>query len=191
MTNPRSFFAITAFALLAGCATATSVQVPQLPATLRPAAGEVAFLEVLAVGVQIYECAATATATATASANANAGASGGHTWQFRAPEAALTDRAGRALGKHYAGPTWEAADGSMVVGEVKARDPGPQASAIPWLLLNAKSTAGTGVFAKTKSIQRVDTVAGMAPSAVCEVSNQGQVVRVPYTATYYFYRAAS
>jgi hypothetical protein len=133
--------------------------------------------------VQIYECVN------------KAGAAGSQEWQFRAPEAALTDRAGRSLGKHYAGPTWEGNDGSKVVGEVKARDPGPKPSAIPWLLLTAKNTmgasAGLGVFAKTTSIQRVDTVAGVAPSSACDASNVGQMARVPYTATYYFYRSGS
>jgi Protein of unknown function (DUF3455) len=179
MIKPHSVISLAALAVLAGCASTRVVQVPELPAALRPAAGEVAYLETLANGVQIYECAA------------KAGAGGGHEWQFRAPEAALTDRAGRVLGKHYAGPTWEGNDGSKVVGEVKARDPGPRSTAIPWLLLTAKSTAGTGVFAQTKSIQRVDTVSGVAPGGTCDASTQGQMARVPYAATYYFYRAAN
>jgi hypothetical protein len=174
---PLSLAGTTTVMLIAGCASTTTVKVPELPAALRAASGDVAYLETLAVGVQIYECAA------------KPGAASGHEWQFRAPEAALTDRGGRSLGKHYAGPTWEGDDGSKVVGEVKARDPGPTPSAIPWLLLNAKSTVGAGVFAKTTSIQRVDTVAGVAPSMACDASNQGQMQRVPYTATYYFYRS--
>jgi hypothetical protein len=98
------------------------------------------------------------------------------------------DAAGKRLGKHYAGPTWESLDGSTVVGEVKARDPGPDPQAIPWLLLTAKSTTGTGVFAQTKSIQRVQTAGGAAPSQPCSVANATQLARVPYTAKYYFYR---
>jgi hypothetical protein len=176
---PLGFAGTAAAMALAGCASTMAVKVPELTSALRPAAGEVAFLETLASGVQIYECAA------------KAGAAGGHEWQFRAPEAALTDRAGRNLGQHYAGPTWEGTDGSKVVGEVKARDPGPQPTAIPWLLLRAKSTLGAGVFGRTTSIQRVDTVAGVAPSSACDASNMGQLARVPYTATYYFYRSGS
>jgi hypothetical protein len=34
----------------------------------------------------------------------------------------------------------------------------------------------------------VATVGGAAPSQACTGSNLGQVARVPYTATYYFYR---
>lgn len=136
------------------------------------------FLEALASGVQIYECAPKADQPAT------------YEWAFRAPEASLADRQGRPLGKHYAGPTWESNDGSTVVGEVKARDPGPIPTAIPWLLLNAKATAGTGVFGATKSIQRVKTVGGLAPTQPCSATNATQSARVPYTASYYFYRAA-
>src|SRR5882672_10712927 len=157
-----------------GCAT---VALPDIPASLRPPAGQSVFLEALASGVQIYECASKSDEPST------------YEWVFRAPEAALVDRSGRSLGKHYAGPTWESVDASTVVGEVRARDPGPSPSAIPWLLLGAKSTTGAGTFAQAKSIQRVQTVGGVAPSEPCNAANVKQVARVPYTATYYFYRA--
>ncbi|WP_457389114.1 DUF3455 domain-containing protein [Roseateles sp. P5_E1] len=163
-----------AFALLpilAACASAPKP--PQVPAALQPPAGQALHLEALASGVQIYECQAKADGSGTA-------------WVFKAPEATLRDRAGQSLGKHYAGPTWEGLDGSTVVGEIKARDPGPDAKAIPWLLLAAKSNGGSGVFSTTKSIQRVTTVGGVAPAEACTAA--GQVVRVTYTATYYFYR---
>jgi hypothetical protein len=50
---------------------------------------------------------------------------------FKAPEASFADPAGHSLGKHYAGPTWESGDGRIVVGDVKAKNPGPSPSAIP------------------------------------------------------------
>jgi len=159
-----------------GCASGPSAPVPpDVPAPLRAPAGQSVFLEALATGVQIYECAARADQPST------------FEWIFRAPEAALADRSGRSIGKHYAGPTWKSVDGSSVVGELKSRDPGPTPSAIPWLLLTAKSTAGTGVFSQTTSIQRVQTVGGVAPSEPCSAANAKQTARVPYTATYYFY----
>jgi FtsP/CotA-like multicopper oxidase with cupredoxin domain len=160
-----------------GCASTPPAPPADLPANLRPPSGQSVFLETLASGVQIYECAPKADQPTT------------YEWAFRAPEAPLVDRSGRSLGKHYAGPTWESTDGSTVVGEVKARDPGPTPTAIPWLLLGAKSTSGSGVFSQTKSIQRVQTVGGVAPKEPCGAANVKQVVRVPYTATYYFYRA--
>ena len=150
---------------------------PDVPATLRPPAGQVVYLEALATGVQIYECVSKPDEPST------------YEWAFRAPEAALADRSGRSLGKHYAGPTWESLDGSTVRGEVKASDPGPKQSAIPWLLLGAKATTGGGTFGQAKSIQRLQTVGGVTPSEPCSATNAGQMARVPYTASYYFYRA--
>ena len=93
------------------------------------------------------------------------------------------------IAKHYAGPTWESNDGSKVVGEVKAKDNGPDPNAIPWLALSAKSTSGPGVFSQVKSIQRVDTVGGKAPNEACSQSQAGKVARVGYKATYNFYVA--
>jgi hypothetical protein len=160
--------------LAVGCATSPHVAPPKVPAVLQPPAGQTLYLEALGTGVQIYECAQSADLT--------------YQWAFKAPEASLASRSGQTLGKHYAGPTWESIDGSTVVGVVKARDPGPDSAAIPWLLLAAKATTGAGTFAATRSIQRVATVGGAAPAEACADRNLKQVARVPYQATYYFYR---
>ena len=180
MRSLRVFTCALSVSILAGsgCATGPAIVLPDMPASLRPPAGQLVYLEALASGVQIYECLPKL-------ADPSA-----YEWTFRAPEAALVDRSGRSLGKHYAGPTWESTDGSTVVGEVKARDPGPNPSAIPWLLLGAKATTGGGTFGQARSIQRVQTAGGIAPSAPCNAANAKQASRVPYTATYYFYRAA-
>jgi hypothetical protein len=166
---------VVSAAVLAAC-TSSGPKVPEAPAALRPPADQVLFLETLANGVQIYECLP------------KQGQAGVYEWSFRAPEAALTDRGSSPLGKHYAGPTWEALDGSRVLGEARARDPGPDATAIPWLLLTAKGTFGKGVLTQTASIQRLATRGGIAPTEPCSAANTNQFARVPYTATYYFYR---
>ena len=106
---------------------------------------------------------------------------------FRAPEAELFDSTRNKIGKHYAGLTWEANDGSKVVGGVKARDDGPDVNAIPWLLLTAKSISGGGIFGQIVSIQRVRTVGGKAPQGDCSQAQAGKEARVPYSALYYFY----
>jgi Protein of unknown function (DUF3455) len=173
---PLPIALLATIALAAGCASDPVVTPPEVAGPLRPPAGQALFLEALAKGVQIYECAPS-------SAKPSA-----FEWTFRAPEAALAYRSGRPIGKHYAGPTWESSDGSTVVAEVKGRNPGPDPSAIPWLLLTAKSTTGNGLFTPTKSIQRVQTTGGLAPSQPCTAANAKQVARIPYTATYYFYR---
>src|SRR2546427_10735598 len=101
----------------------------------------------------------------------------------------MSDAAGRIIGKHYAGPTWVLDDGSKVVGEVKARDDGPDVNAIPWLLLSAKSTSGVGVLGQTASVQRVQTVGGKAPAGGCSQAQAGKEARGPHRAREYFYPA--
>ncbi|MBV8125697.1 MAG: DUF3455 domain-containing protein [Burkholderiaceae bacterium] len=174
MRVATSLLAAAAFSLLLACSTAVLVGAPDVPAALRPPAGQTVYLEALATGFQIYECSQKSDAS--------------YEWMFKAPEASLATRSGQQLGTHYAGPTWASTDGSVVVGEVKAKDPGPTASAIPWLLLGAKTNSGTGVFSGARSIQRVSTSGGLAPSEPCGAGNLHTVARVPYTASYYFYR---
>ena len=174
----RVSFATATLAPLAGllvaCASTSPLIPPKVPPALEAPDGGAPYLEVLASGVQIYECSRKADST--------------FEWAFKAPEAALSTRSGQPVGKHYAGPTWEAPDGSKVVGEVKARDPGPSPSAIPWLLLSAKSNSGAGIFTGTRFIQRVATVGGLAPTGGCTESVIKSEARVPYTASYFFYR---
>jgi hypothetical protein len=177
----ESTASIIAIALLiAGCATSPSpgtsadqFRASEAPEALRPPASQTLVLAARADGVQIYEC--------------TANAAGRYEWTLKAPEADLFDDTGRKVGKHYAGPTWEALDGSKVVGEVKARDDGPDKNAIPWLLLNAKSNSPTGALSQIRSIQRLQTSAGKPPSTPCDRSTAQQVARVPYKANYYFY----
>jgi hypothetical protein len=164
-------------ALLAGCATPDAGTVPTVPDNLRVPATQTLSLEARATGVQIYDCKAGKDDPAH------------FDWVFRAPEAELFDAAGKKIGKHYAGPTWESNDGSKAVGEVKARDDGPDVNAIPWLLLSAKSTSGVGILGKTVSVQRLKTVGGKAPVGGCSPAQAGKEARVPYNATYYFYVA--
>ncbi|MCV2369797.1 DUF3455 domain-containing protein [Roseateles oligotrophus] len=146
-----------------------------IPEAIKAPAGQAMSLEVQATGVQIYECKANDAAK--------------FEWVFKGPEAELFDGAGISIGKHYGGPSWESADGSKVVGEVKARDNGPDANAIPWLLLSAKSNSGAGVFGAVQSIQRVSTSGGKAPADGCNAAAAGKGVRVAYKAAYYFYTA--
>lgn len=173
----QDVIAVTVMLLVAGSAPAWAGSIPVVPENLRTPATEVLSLEAEATGVQLYEC------------NASKEEPTRFEWIFKAPEADLFDRAGSKIGKHYSGPTWESTDGSKVVGEVKARDNGPDPNAIPWLLLSAKSTSGTGVFSRVKSIQRMNTVGGKAPTEVCSQAQAGKLTGVVYKATYYFYVA--
>ncbi|TMH21985.1 MAG: DUF3455 domain-containing protein, partial [Betaproteobacteria bacterium] len=67
------------------------------------------------------------------------------------------------MGRHYAGPTWEASDGSKVVGRLVSSADSELRDAIPQLLLVSTQNSGSGVFANVKSIQRLDTTGGLQP----------------------------
>ena len=110
----------------------------------------------------------------------------GSAWQFVAPEAVLYADPGHEaqVGIHYAGPTWEANDGSKVVA-ARLAGCSPAPGAIPWLLLGATVTSEHGRFARVACIQRINTVGGTAPAE--PGAFVGAEARVPYTAEYYFY----
>lgn len=111
-------------------------------------------------------------------------------WILEKPQADLLDGQGKRIGKHYEGPTWEAADGSKVTGEVQQRTQAPRVGAVPWLLLKAKTTEGAGAFARVTYIQRVNTMGGAAPAEGCDVAHAGRESAVDYQADYYFYRSS-
>lgn len=166
------------FALALLVASGAMAQQPaatvNVPDKLKPGANEALAMIVPAKGVQIYEC------------RAKKDQPGSYEWAFVAPEADLFDASGKKIGHHYAGPHWESTDGSKIVGAVKERADAPQPQAIPWLLLAARSVGTQGSFSRVTSIQRVNTVGGVAPQTGCSQSTVGATARVPYTADYYF-----
>jgi hypothetical protein len=130
-------------------------------------------VELRAKGVQIYSCTASGD-------NFN--------WKFKAPEAVLIDPLGQEAGKHFAGPSWQAKDGSVVVGEGLVSSSG-EAGAVPWLVLRAKSHSGEGLFETVKYIVRSRTVGGVAPSSGCDKDHPNAEAKVDYTAIYTFFSA--
>ena len=179
MTLPKRHKPVfQASAVLASCwlvACATPAPEPTLPPLLQAPAGDTFALLVPARGVQIYECREAAT---------------GMAWAFVAPEAQLFDTSGKLIGQHGAGPHWQALDGSRIVGTVRQRADAPVAAAIPWLLLSTKAEGPAGVFSRVASIQRINTVGGVAPVDGCAAADKGRQVRVPYTADYRLFNAA-
>jgi len=167
--------ATAAAALVAACAFNPSAPSVVVPDKLRPPPDESLLRTLVASGVQVYECRPSTADAATAE------------WTFVAPEASLQDEHGASAGRHGAGPTWEARDGSRVVGTVKAQIESPVAGAIPWLLLQTRSTGRKGAFARVTSIQRVATEGGVAPATGCTAATAGQQARVPYRAQYVLY----
>jgi hypothetical protein len=123
-----------------------------------------------ASGFQVYTCSADAT--------------GKLAWTLKAPDATFENAAGWK-GKHYAGPTWEAADGSKVVGRKLREHASSDAKSVPWLLLDTKSHEGSGKLAGVTFIQRIHTSGGKPPPI--DGAKAGAETRVPYTADYVFY----
>jgi hypothetical protein len=161
----RSLFTFAALAFFAVCAVAQDI-----PAKLAPSQGATLVGKYAAKGVQIYVCRVKGAA---------------NLWDFKAPQAELFDSQGSPFAKHYAGPTWEAPDGSKAVGKVLANEPAPKSGAIPWLLLSAQSSA-SGVLAGVRFVQRVNTSGGVGPTGAC--ATVGSEQRADYTADYIFYK---
>jgi len=144
----------------------------QEPAELRPPANEQVLLQVHAEGDQIYSCKSDGSQ---------------FSWTLKAPEAQLYSKDGKSFGKHFAGPSWKANDGSQVNGKAVASVPSPDGNSIPWLLVTVVSHSGDGVLAHVTSIQRINTKGGKAPANGCDATHGGQDVRVPYSADYVFF----
>ncbi len=123
-----------------------------------------------AKGFQVYEC--------------KADTAGKLAWTLKAPDATFENSAG-LKGKHYAGPTWEAADGSKVTAHKIKEHASSDANAVAWLLLAAKEHEGSGRFATVTYIARIRTSGGKPP-AIGD-AKEGAEIRVPYTADYIFY----
>ncbi len=183
--NVKSIYRLIALAVLftvAGLAQARAAQptfddnrAPDLPPGpcdfVQVPEGNTVSFHAYASGVQVYRWNGTA-------------------WVFVEPVANLfADRNYRGqVGTHYAGPTWESNSGSKVVAR-RLNGCTPNASAIPWLKLETVSTEGPGIFDGVTFVQRVNTTGGNAPAT--PGSFVGEESRVPYTAEYFFYRAAN
>jgi hypothetical protein len=175
MTTLTQMRALAAAGLALGCALAGSALAgpapPDVPSAIQVPSGNKPFLVGHATGVQIYSCTAGGTWSATST-----------------PRATLVGDNGQFIASHFAGPTWQAKDGSRVVG---AKDSGVTvaADAIPWLLLHAKSTSpgpDGDRLVTTTFVQRVNTTGGLAPTSGCTA---GATTEVPYTADYFFWQA--
>ena len=184
-TIPRPTLTLLCCLALWPGATTTGAEppsAPTVPASLAAPADQTLAFTLTARGVQIYGCRPVA------------GEPAKFEWALVGPEADLFDAAGKKAGRHYAGPTWELTegDGGKVVGRVRAKADAPGGAGVPWLLLDAVATPGTGdnpgVMGRVRSIQRIDTVGGAVPKDdVPDQSKVGQQRRVDYTAKYCFY----
>jgi len=158
-----------AFAVLVLTSTPAFAADPLPDAIAAP--GETVVLSVHAEGAQVYEC--------------KAGTDGKPAWAFREPIATLLSE-GKTVGRHYAGPNWEHADGSAVVGKMTGRlaigNASGKTTDIPWLKLEVTSRRGSGVLGDVTTVQRIHTHGGWLDDGPCEKA--GNFQSVPYSADY-------
>jgi hypothetical protein len=169
---------------------------PLVPANIEVPAGNKAFLVGHAVGTQNYICLPSGT---------------GFAWTLFTPQATLFNDDDDQVITHYFSPnpieegtvraTWQhSRDTSTVWGKV---NPGHSSSdlnfvapdAIPWLLVTVVGVqdgpTGGHKLTATTFIQRLNTSGGVAPSmGYAALTDVGKRALVPYTADYFFYKAA-
>ena len=158
-------------------ASAHAAAPSDVPLSLQPEAGQTLLWQVHGVGDQVYSC--------------NGGADDVYAWALKAPDARLLSAKGELLGRHFAGPSWEAKDGSLVQAKAAANVPAPDPESIPWLLLKVTKHEGQGLLTPVTNIQRLHTKGGKAPGIGCDAAHADAVSRVPYEADYFFYGMAS
>ena len=149
-------------------ASAAAAETPLPDAIAAP--GETTVLSVHAEGAQVYEC--------------KAGTNGKLGWAFREPIATLMAD-GKTVGRHYAGPNWEDADGSAVTGKAIGNAPGATAGDIAWLKLEVIAHRGSGALSGVTTVQRINTQGGQLAGACDKV---GATKSAPYSADYVFLR---
>ena len=172
-----SAVALAAAALLAACASAPMVMKidnAALPEAVRVPADQKMLMATMGVGELTYEC------------REKKDMAGQHEWAFVGPMATLFSTERKTVGKYYAGPTWEAADGSKVTGKQVAVAPSGPGN-IPLQLVKAEPAMGNGAMTGVSYIQRLNTKGGVAPSMACDMASKGQRQKVAYQADYVFY----
>jgi len=182
--NLRTLGVLAGAATLAACSgMGTSTMKPStysqaaLPDAVKVPAGHMVAMETVAAGNITYECRVKANAPAE------------HEWVFVGPDATLSDRAGKQVGRYYGPPaTWESADGSRLTGAQVAVAPNGSGN-IPYQLVKGNPAMSTGAMQGVTYIQRVATMGGTAPAMPCAAASVGQKQVVKYQADYIFYRA--
>jgi hypothetical protein len=167
---------------------------PAVPANLVVPAGNIVVRQGSAIGTQNYICLPSGA---------------GFAWTFFGPQATLFNDEDEQIITHFlsANPaesgtpraTWQNShDTSAVWAKAIATSTDTNfvaPGAIPWLLLQVvgsqEGPTGGERLTETTFVQRLNTSGGVAPTTGCAASTDvGAKSLVPYTANYFFYRAA-
>ena len=173
---------VSAAGLLSACGSMSSMapmfSQDGLPDAVKVPAGNRVAMETVGAGDITYEC------------RDKANAPGMTEWVFAGPNAILTDRSGKQVGKYYGPPaTWESMDGSKLTATQLAVAPAG-AGNLPYQLVKANPAMGSGAMTGVTHIQRVALKGGVAPTSACSPANKGMKETVKYQADYIFWKAA-
>ncbi|CAN5473534.1 DUF3455 domain-containing protein [soil metagenome] len=174
MISRQLTLAIAGLSCVAAAGCSMPLATPVAPDAVMAPAPAKPYLDTLGIGEITYECRETA---------------GKFEWAFVGPVATLYDANKKTVGKYYAGPTWEANDGSKVTGKQVATAPSPNPASIPLQLVKVDPvSSGMAAMNGVSYIQRLDTKKGVPPTMVCDSASKGSSQKVAYEARYVFYR---
>ena len=190
-TSRRMLFLACAIALMLALtvsqpARADRIPPPDVPSMIQVPAGNQLFRVAHAIGTQNYVCLSTGWAS-----------------PAYGPQATLFDEENEQVLTHFLSSnpdeantpraTWQDSRDSSTVwaNAIQGASYTPDPTAIPWLLLEvvgkANGPTGGDRLTRTTYIQRLNTTGGLKPTGTCV---EGAKALVPYTADYYFYKAA-
>ena len=139
---------------------------------MRAGGNEVPAFRLRANGTHVYECRAV---------------QGGYAWTFLNPDATLFEGT-RSIATHTSPAMWESStDRSSTSGRVAATQPAGSGN-LPWTLWRTQSSGDGGIFTGVTSVQRVNTVGGVAPATGCGDTSIGTETRVNFSADFVFYK---
>ncbi len=177
ITRPLAIAALPiVLSACSGMGSLGMMKAPGVPAAISVPSGNSVAYFLKGSGLLNYECRAKSDAS-------------GFDWVLASPDAVLRDKNDAIVGKYYGGPTWEHGDGSKVTGKQLATAPAPTAGNIPWQLVQAVPSPGSGALNGVTYIQRINTNAGVAPSDPCNAGSVAGKKQVRYSADYVFYKS--
>lgn len=153
--------------VLAGCSTIQNIFDP-----LSPGADSSAAFVLTAKGVQQFQC--------TADAN-------GRYWKFITPQAELTDGEGRVVARQGSEGSFFAKDGSILAAKIEKYADKATPGNLRDLVYRTTSRGKEGMLTGITHVKRTDGKGGV-PLTRCSPSQLGATLKVPFTATYTFYR---
>lgn len=178
MQTSQATAVIAAVLMLSACASTPQFDQQALPQSVQVPAGHRVAIEMVGAGEITYEC------------KAKKDTPGQFEWTFIGPDAVLSDRSGKAVGRYFGPPaTWQSNDGSKITATQLAVAPAGTGN-IPYQLVKANPSVGSGEMFGISHIQRVATKGGVAPTTACAAANAGSKQKVQYQADYIFWKAA-